>query len=237
MKRWTRPSDWRTFAGAFRFSRIAEDENPWSQSPRSRTGWCAPQDLLPNSPELLGVGGGSTIVDLCGGFGRVARRLSPAAGVDGTVISIEKRRFVVERARRYALEGNFTNLQFRVGLADRLPLPDGVMDAAVNEWTRAIWELGLGPAMVSEMARVVRTGGRAAVTTASCNSIWPRCTSRGFSTPIFTTGCVTRPPPGADDRRRAGVGTDRTVAGRRSRQRLARGSSAATRRSTCIRFG
>jgi ubiquinone/menaquinone biosynthesis C-methylase UbiE len=142
-----------------------EGHTPWSQVPSVEDRWVrAAEDLLPSSPALLGVRDGSRIVDLCGGMGRVARRLSPAVGVDGIVISIEKRRLMVERARRFALEGNFTNLQFRVGLAERLPLPDGVMNAAVNEWTGAIWELGLGPAMVSEMARVVRPGGRAAVT-------------------------------------------------------------------------
>jgi ubiquinone/menaquinone biosynthesis C-methylase UbiE len=145
--------------------KFEEDENPWSQSPAIEDRLVrAAEDLLPNSPELLAVSSGSAIVDLCGGMGRVARRLSPAAGAGGVVISFEKRRVVVERARRYALQGNFTNLQFRVGLAERLPLPDAVVDAAVNEWTGAIWELGLGPAMVSEMARVVRTGGRVAVT-------------------------------------------------------------------------
>ena len=142
-----------------------EGRNQWGQVPEVEDRWVrAAEDLLPSSPALLGVGAGSRIVDLCGGMGRVARRLSPAVGADGLVISIERRRFIVERARRFALEGNFTNLQFRVGLAQRVPLPDGVMDAAVNEWTGAIWELGLGPEMVGEMARVVRPGGRAAVT-------------------------------------------------------------------------
>lgn len=145
--------------------KYAEGEHSWSQVPEVEDRWVrGAEDLLPNSPELLGVGAGSTIVDLCGGFGRVARRLSPAVGADGIVISIENRRFIVERARRYALEGNFTNLQFRVGRAERLPLPDGVLDAAVNEWTGAIWELGLGSTMVSEMTRVVRPAGRVAVT-------------------------------------------------------------------------
>jgi len=44
------------------------------------------------------------------------------------------------------------------------PLPDAAVDAAVNEWTGGIWELGIGPAMVKEMTRVVRPGGRIAVT-------------------------------------------------------------------------
>jgi ubiquinone/menaquinone biosynthesis C-methylase UbiE len=94
----------------------------------------------------------------------VARRLSPLVGRDGLVVSVEMLRCVSDRARRFACERGFTNLQFRSGLAQRLPLPDGAADAAVNEWTGAIWQLGLGTAMLAEMARVVRVGGRIAVT-------------------------------------------------------------------------
>lgn len=142
-----------------------EGDCPWSQIPDAEDKWVrSAEDLLPNHPELLLLKQGSSIVDVCGGMGRVARRLAPAVGPDGIIISIELRRFLTERARRFAYEGNFTNLQFRPGRAERLPLPDNTVDAAVNEWTGAIWELGLGSTMVAEMARVVRPGGRIAVT-------------------------------------------------------------------------
>jgi SAM-dependent methyltransferase len=142
-----------------------EGEFVWPQVPEVEDKWIRPSDdLLPNHPELLGLGPGSSIVDVCGGLGRVARRLAPAIGPDGVIVSIELRRVMTERARRFACERNLTNLQFRPGLAQRLPLPDSSVDAAVNEWTGVIWVLGLGPAMVNEMARVVRPGGRIAVT-------------------------------------------------------------------------
>lgn len=138
---------------------------PWAQSPEHEDKWVrAADDLLPNHPELLGLVPGHTVVDFCGGLGRVARRLGPAVGAQGTIISIEMRRFLSERARRFAYERRLVNLEFRPGLAQRVPLPDASVDAAVNEWTGAIWELGLGPAMVAEMTRVVRPGGRIAVT-------------------------------------------------------------------------
>lgn len=142
-----------------------ESNCPWAQVPEVEDRWVrATDDLLPNHPELLRLEPGSTIVDVCGGLGRVARRLAPAIGREGVIISVEMRRFLSERARRFACERNLTNLQFRPGLAQRLPLPDGSVDAAVAEWTGAIWELGLGPEMLEEMARVVRPGGRIAVT-------------------------------------------------------------------------
>jgi SAM-dependent methyltransferase len=137
----------------------------WPQVPDVEHKWVRPsEDLLPTHPELLLVQPGSAIVDVAGGLGRVARRLAPAVGRDGIIISIEMHRIRTERARRFACEQNLTNLQFRPGLAERLPLPDSSVDAAVNEWTGPIWVLGLGTAMVNEMARVVRPGGRIAVT-------------------------------------------------------------------------
>ncbi|MCA1411675.1 class I SAM-dependent methyltransferase [Bradyrhizobium sp. NBAIM20] len=145
--------------------KACENDNSWSQVPEVEDKLVrAQEDLLPNHPELLLLKPGSIVVDVCGGLGRVARRLSPAVGEDGLVISVEMFRCLSDRARRFACERNFTNLDFRPGLAQRLALPDASVDAAVNEWTGGIWELGLGASMVKEMARVVRPGGRIAVT-------------------------------------------------------------------------
>jgi SAM-dependent methyltransferase len=145
--------------------KATETDMVWAQHPASEDKWIrVAEDLLPSHPELLGLVPGSTMVDIAGGVGRVARRLRPAVGADGVVVSVELRRMFVERARQFACDANLPNLQFRTGLAQRIPLPDRSVDAAVNEWTGAIWRLGLGPAMVNEMVRVVRPGGRIAVT-------------------------------------------------------------------------
>jgi ubiquinone/menaquinone biosynthesis C-methylase UbiE len=146
------------------FLKSCEADNTWSQIPEAEEKVVRSQeDLLPNHPELLLLRPGSFVVDVCGGLGRVARRLAPAVGQEGLIISIEMLRCLSDRARQFACESNVTNLQFRTGLAQRIPLPDSVVDAAVNEWTGGIWELGIGSAMVKEMTRVVRPGGRIAV--------------------------------------------------------------------------
>lgn len=142
-----------------------ENDNSWSQVPEVEDKLVRLKgDYLPEHPEVLGLKQGDVLVDVCGGLGRVARRMSAAVGSDGMVISIEMFRCVSELARRFASERGFKNLHFRQGIAQRLPLPDAAADAVVNEWTGAIWELGLGPAMIGEMARVVRPGGRIATT-------------------------------------------------------------------------
>lgn len=147
------------------YLKSCEGDNTWSQIPEVEDKLVrAQEDLLPNHPELLLLRSGSFVVDVCGGLGRVARRLAPAVGPEGLIISIEMFRCLSDRARRFAYEKNMMNLHFRPGLAQRIPLPDGTVDAAVNEWTGGIWELGIGPVMVKEMTRVVRPGGRIAVT-------------------------------------------------------------------------
>lgn len=141
-----------------------EGDNLWSQIPEVEDQLVPLEDdLLPNNPDLLGLAPGAKIVDVCGGLGRVARRLSPAVGTDGQIISIELLRLISDRGRNFARERGYSNLSFRVGLAQRLPLPDNSVDAAVNEWTGGIWELGLGSTMLAEMKRVVRPGGRIAI--------------------------------------------------------------------------
>jgi ubiquinone/menaquinone biosynthesis C-methylase UbiE len=169
-----RPAELSDFANSFRiaylrwrlaFLKGCENDNMWSQVPEVEDKLVRLQDdLLPNHPDLLLLRPGSVVVDVCGGLGRVARRLAPAVGEQGLVISIEMFRCLTDRARRFACERNITNLHFRPGLAQRIPLPDETVDAAVNEWTGGIWELGIGPAMIREMTRVVRRGGRIAVT-------------------------------------------------------------------------
>lgn len=145
--------------------RKRENRVLWAQIPEAEDLWVkSREDLLPNNPDLLGVGAGATIVDFCGGMGRVARRLEPIVGSTGTVISMEREDLIVERARHFAARAGRGNIQFRKGLAQRVALPDAFADATVNEWTGAIWQLGLGPAMLSEMARIVKPGGRVAVT-------------------------------------------------------------------------
>jgi ubiquinone/menaquinone biosynthesis C-methylase UbiE len=143
----------------------SELDNTFSQIPEVEEKLVpAQEDLLPNNPELLLLRPGRVVLDVCGGMGRVARRLAPLVGKEGLVISIEMLRCVSDRARHFVCERNITNVDFRPGLAQRIPLPDSTIDAAVNEWTAGIWELGLGKAMVNEMTRVVRPGGRLAVT-------------------------------------------------------------------------
>jgi SAM-dependent methyltransferase len=147
-----------------------EGRSVWAQDPPAEELWVpSKDDLLPNRPELLGIGEGSVVADIAGGFGRVARRLAPLVGAAGLVISIEKQPLFSSRARRYAGELGARTIRFHIGLGQRVPLDDDSVDAAVLEWGGEIHRDGLLAACIAEMKRIVRPGKRIAITYRLCN--------------------------------------------------------------------
>ncbi len=147
-----------------------EGTSVWAQDPASEELWVPSEDdLLPNHPELLGLGEGSVLADIAGGFGRVARRLAPQVGTGGAVISVEKDPLFVSRARRFAAELGVRAIQFRIGLCQRLPIDDDSVDAAVMEWAGEIQREGLLGDCLAEIRRVLRPGGRLGITYRLCH--------------------------------------------------------------------
>jgi SAM-dependent methyltransferase len=142
----------------------------WGQDPEAEQLWVPLEDdLLPDHPRLLALHDGAVLVDVAGGYGRVARRIAPQVGPTGLVISIEKEPIFSARARRFAAALGARTVQCRIGLGQRLPLPDSSCDAAVMEWGGAIHREGLLARCLAEMFRVVRTGGRIAISYQLCN--------------------------------------------------------------------
>lgn len=83
-----------------------------------------------------------------------AKMVGPGGGVVGVDMTPEMR----ERARRAAEEANLSNVEFRDGYAETLPVPDQWADVVIFNGF-----LNLCPdkrAALSEMHRVLKTGGR-----------------------------------------------------------------------------
>jgi SAM-dependent methyltransferase len=147
-----------------------EERYVWAQHVAAEELWTPlQQDLLPNHPELLGLGEGVILADIAGGFGRVARRLAPHVGRTGHVISVEKEPLFSSRAAAFAAELGVNQVQFRVGLCQRVPLPDASVDAVVMEWAGEIEREDLLVQGLGEMRRILRPGGRIAITYRLCN--------------------------------------------------------------------
>lgn len=152
-----------------RYLRELEGNMIWAQHPAAEEVWLRPEeDFLASHPELLKLGPGKVVAELCAGPGRAARRLARHVMPGGTLLSFEKEEFYMDRGRRFAAEGGHSGVQLRRGLAQRTPLPDASVDAAFMEWPGGLMRAGLTGRAVAEMTRVLRPGGRLLVSVRLC---------------------------------------------------------------------
>ena len=105
---------------------------------------------------------GETVLDLGSGGGidvlLSARRVGPA----GYAIGVDMTDEMLELARRNATEAGATNIEFRKGTIEHLPVDDGSVDVVISN---CVINLASDkPAVFAEIARVLRPGGRMGVT-------------------------------------------------------------------------
>jgi SAM-dependent methyltransferase len=108
-------------------------------------------DLQPGERVLdLGSGGGLDVI-------LSARRVAP----DGIAYGVDFLDEMLEVARRNAAEAGVTNVEFLPGMIEDVPLPDGSIDVVISNCV-----INLAPdksRVFAEMARLLRHGGRVAV--------------------------------------------------------------------------
>ena len=87
-----------------------------------------------------------------------ARRVGPS----GRIIGVDLTRKMIDLATRHAAEAGLTNLEFRLGTIEALPVDDASADVVISNCA-----LSLSPAkdrVLSEVWRVFKPGGRLAIT-------------------------------------------------------------------------
>jgi len=98
------------------------------------------------------------VIDVGSGSGLDSLIAARMVGPDGQVIGVDMTPSMLARARAAAIETGLPNVEFREGYAESLPVPDGWADMVISNGA-----LNLVPDKgdaLSEMARVLRPGGR-----------------------------------------------------------------------------
>ena len=132
---------------------------------------------------------GETVVDLGSGGGLDVFLAAAKVGPTGRAIGIDMTPEMIERARRNAEQGNngqlFTNVEFHLATIDKLPLPDSSVDCVISNCV-----INLAPdkkAVFREIARVLKPGGRLAVSDIALKRELPREVGQDL---LAYVGCI-----------------------------------------------
>jgi len=101
---------------------------------------------------------GERVVDVGCGAGIDSLIAARMVGPDGVVVGVDMTPAMLDRARRSAAEGGFSNVHFHSGLAESLPVADGWADVVISNGVLNLFPDKL--AGLQEMARVLKPGGR-----------------------------------------------------------------------------
>jgi arsenite methyltransferase len=101
---------------------------------------------------------GESVVDVGCGAGFDTLLAARAVGPAGQVIAVDMTRAMLDKAAESARHLGLTNIDFRLGFAEDLPVEDASADVVISNGI-----INLCPdklAVLAEMARVLRPGGR-----------------------------------------------------------------------------
>jgi arsenite methyltransferase len=128
---------------------------------------------------------GEVVVDLGSGGGLDVFLASKLVGPNGRAIGIDMTQEMIERARENAQRGGYENVEFHLATIDRLPLPDGSVDCVISNCV-----INLAPdkpAVFREIARVLKPGGRVAISDIALKGELPPAVAQSMAAYV---GCV-----------------------------------------------
>ncbi|MEX2048754.1 MAG: arsenite methyltransferase [Gemmatimonadota bacterium] len=111
-----------------------------------------------NPTAIAGLLAGQTVLDLGSGAGIDCFLASETVGPAGRVIGVDMTPEMVERARRNAASGGFTNVEFRLGEIESLPVADASVDVIISNCVLNLSEAK--ERVLAEAFRVLKPGGR-----------------------------------------------------------------------------
>ena len=114
---------------------------------------------------------GEVVLDLGSGGGLDCFLASKQVGKDGHVIGIDMTPEMLERARSAARKMDFTNVEFREGYLEKMPVEDNSVDVVISNCV-----INLSPdksQVFAEMLRTLKPGGRVSVSDIVTNGELP----------------------------------------------------------------
>jgi arsenite methyltransferase len=111
-----------------------------------------------NPVALASIKEGETVLDLGSGAGLDCFLSSPKVGQIGRVIGVDMTPEMIQKARQNAAKGNFSNVEFRLGEIENLPVADDSVDLVISNCV-----INLSPdksQVFKETFRVLRPRGR-----------------------------------------------------------------------------
>lgn len=128
---------------------------------------------------------GEIVVDLGSGGGLDVFLAAKQVGPEGRAIGIDMTPSMIERAKANAASGGYTNVEFHQSTIDNIPLPDASVDCVISNCV-----LNLAPdkpAVFREIARILKPGGRLAVSDIALKRELPEAIARSMAAYV---GCI-----------------------------------------------
>jgi arsenite methyltransferase len=111
--------------------------------------------------DLADLGDGESVIDLGSGSGMDALFAAERVGPSGSVVGVDFTAEQLDKARRIAEGAGFSQVEFREGRIEKLPVESESFDCAISNGV-----INLAPdkaAVFAEASRVLRPGGRLAI--------------------------------------------------------------------------